>query len=212
MKKGVITAVCGKGGVGKTVVTGALVRAIAERGLRILAVDADPAMGLSFILGLHPDIKTLGNIRSELIETARTKKDPTAIADTLDYLVLEALIETQQFDFFAMGRSSSRGCFCPVNTLLKGSLKKLTANYDCILVDAEAGLEQINREVMTGVSNIVTLIDGSQRSMHSLALIREITSQMKMTARIGAVLNRWRKQENAALWSASPRQVCRCGE
>lgn len=199
MQKGKIIAVCGKGGVGKTVTSGALVRILAEMGLRVLAIDADPAMGLSFILGLMGDIRTLGSVRRDLIGTARTKQDPAAVADATDYLVLEALIEAEGFSFMAMGRSQTRGCFCPVNTLLKDSVKKLAENFDCVVVDAEAGLEQINREVMAGVSHIATLIDGSQRSMHSLELIREITSQMKMTAIVGAVVNRWREQDRGAI-------------
>ena len=59
MKKKNVIAVCGKGGVGKTVTSGALVRTLAEMGQRVLAIDADPAMELSFILGLPTDIKTI---------------------------------------------------------------------------------------------------------------------------------------------------------
>lgn len=199
MQKGRIIAVCGKGGVGKTVTSGALVRIIAEMGLKVLAIDADPAMGLSFMLGLEEDIKTLGSVRRDLIGTARSRQDPAAVADATDYLVLEALIETERFSFMAMGRSLAIGCFCPVNTLLKESVKKLAENFDCVVVDAEAGLEQINREVMAGVSHIATLIDGSQRSMHSLELIREITSQMKMAAGVGVVVNRWREHDRETI-------------
>ena len=194
-----VIAVCGKGGVGKTVTSGALVRILAEMGKQVLAIDADPGMGLSFILGLPADIKTIGGVRRDLIDKARHKKDPVAVADATDYLVLETLIETRRFSFMAMGRSMTRGCFCPINTLLKRSVKKLADHYDCVVVDAEAGLEQINREVMAGVSHIVTLVDGSQRSMHALKLIRQITSQMKMSASIGAVLNRQRKQDPGAV-------------
>jgi CO dehydrogenase maturation factor len=199
MKKKNVIAVCGKGGVGKTVTSGALVRTLAEMGQRVLAIDADPAMGLSFILGLPTDIKTIGSVRRDLVDKARSKQDPQAVADSTDYLVLETLIETRHFSFMAMGRSMTRGCFCPLNTLLKGSVKKLADHYDWVVVDAEAGLEQINREVMAGVSHIVTLIDGSQRSMHSLELICQISSQMKMAARIGAVLNRRREKAPSAV-------------
>lgn len=199
MQKGKIIAVCGKGGVGKTVTSGALVRIFTEMDLKVFAIDADPAKGLSFILGLKENIKTLGDVRCELIGTARDRQNPKAVADASDYLLLEALIETNQFSFMAMGRSQTRGCFCPVNTLLKDAVKKMATHYDCVVVDAEAGLEQINREVMAGVSHIVTLVDGSQRSIHSLELIRKITAQMHMTARVGAVLNRWRENDHAAM-------------
>ena len=50
-----IIALAGKGGVGKTSLSAAFVRLLAERrpGARILAVDADPAVGLSTALGVE---------------------------------------------------------------------------------------------------------------------------------------------------------------
>ncbi len=199
MKKGTIIAVCGKGGVGKTVTSGALVRTLSAMGHEVLAIDADPAMGLSFILGLKADIKTLASVRRDIIDQARTGNEPEEIADAMEYLVLESLIETGDFSFMAMGRSRTRGCFCPVNTLLRRSVKKMADNYDCVVVDAEAGLEQINREVLAGVSHIAAVIDGSCRSLHSLELIREMTSQMKMETAVGMVFNRFREQEHAPI-------------
>lgn len=192
MALGEVVAVCGKGGVGKTVASGTLVRVLAERGARVLAVDADPAMGLAYILGLQGDIRTLGNVREELIRSARTDKDPDGVAVSTDYLVLEALIETDIFSFLAMGRSLARGCFCPVNSLLKDSVRKLARSYDVVLVDAEAGVEQINREVMSAVDSVIVLIDGSRRSLHSMELIRQIMGDLDMKARMGVVLNRWK--------------------
>jgi CO dehydrogenase maturation factor len=43
--------VAGKGGVGKTTITGALCTALAERGVEVIAVDADGSPNLSLTLG-----------------------------------------------------------------------------------------------------------------------------------------------------------------
>ena len=50
-----IIAVAGKGGVGKTSISAAFVRLLAETypDKRILAIDADPAVGLSTALGVE---------------------------------------------------------------------------------------------------------------------------------------------------------------
>ena len=52
--KAKIIAVAGKGGVGKTSLCSAIVRQLVETypGKRILAIDADPAIGLSTALGI----------------------------------------------------------------------------------------------------------------------------------------------------------------
>jgi CO dehydrogenase maturation factor len=199
MKNARIVAVCGKGGVGKTVMSGVLVRVLSEEGARVLAVDADPAMGLSYFLGVPASIKTLGKVREDLISTARARRDPDEVAGATDYLLLEALRETEKFDFLAMGRSQTRGCFCPVNSLLKASIEKLAQNYDYVLVDAEAGVEQINREVMSDMDRIVVLVDGSQRSLRSMELIQQMAEDMHLKARVGVVMNRSKESDDNGL-------------
>jgi len=195
MKSKTVIAVCGKGGAGKTVLSGALVRVLGERSgsSSVLVVDADPAMGLSYLLGLHADVKALGNVRDELIDNARTQRNPDEIAGMIDYLLLEALYETERFSFLAMGTSRSKGCFCPLNSLLKESIRKLAQNYDVMIVDAEAGLEQIKREVMSFVDKIVVLIDNSRRSEHTMEIIMKMVADLNMKAQVGVVMNRWRE-------------------
>jgi CO dehydrogenase maturation factor len=190
-----VMAVCGKGGAGKTVLSSALVRVLGERrgGNRVLVVDADPAMGTAYLLGLPADVKSLGSVRDELIEKARNTGNPDEIVGMIDYLLLEALYETKGFSFLAMGRSRESGCFCPLNSLLKASIRKLAQNYDVVVVDAEAGLEQIKREVMSFVDKIVVLTDNSRRSEHTLEIIMKMVADLKMKAQVGVVMNRWQE-------------------
>jgi len=52
-KKTKTIALCGKGGVGKTSVSALMVKNLAKRkDLKILAIDADPAVGLCTALGI----------------------------------------------------------------------------------------------------------------------------------------------------------------
>ena len=67
-KEPVIIAVCGKGGVGKTSISALLTKFFAEQNSnKVLAIDADPAIGLSFPLGITVK-KTVDNIRNDLIK------------------------------------------------------------------------------------------------------------------------------------------------
>jgi len=75
----VIIAVCGKGGVGKTCVSALIVKMLSESlSAKILAIDADPAVGLSFPLGIKVN-KTVDDIRNDLIKRLengdRTNRD-----------------------------------------------------------------------------------------------------------------------------------------
>jgi CO dehydrogenase maturation factor len=140
-----LLAVCGKGGVGKTAFTSMMSRVLLESGKagNLLLIDADPAMGLPNALGI--DVRhTMGQVRENIIETARKgkKKETVQLVDTLDYMALEALIETDDFALLAMGRTETLGCYCPVNDLLRGAIESLSKSFDTIIIDGEAGLEQ----------------------------------------------------------------------
>lgn len=66
-----ILAVAGKGGVGKTSIAASIVRLLAENhpDSRILAIDADPAVGLSTALGIEVEI-TIDDIRKAVVAAA----------------------------------------------------------------------------------------------------------------------------------------------
>ena len=62
-------AVTGKGGVGKTTVVAGLARVFAERGQKVLAIDADPASNLALALGFSADQRLTPIVEmKELIE------------------------------------------------------------------------------------------------------------------------------------------------
>ncbi len=122
-----------------------------------------------------------------MIESARGGVDDRQfVAQQLDFMVAEALIERPDHALLAMGRSTSPGCFCSVNKLLRDSIDVLCGAFAMTLIDAEAGVEQINREVTRRTSGFVVVLDGSERAAHTLRTIRA----MAPTDRVAAVMNR----------------------
>jgi len=190
-----LVAVCGKGGTGKTVLTAMMAKALSESGkkLKILLVDGDPAMGLPSALGVNVG-KTIGEIREEVIRTARRadREETIEIADMLDYMVLDALCEMDSYSLLVMGRTESVGCFCPVNDLLRGAIETLSKSFDLILIDGEAGLEQINRKVVRRLDTLLIVTDATARGMQTAALIKKLVEVDKVIecARIGLIFNR----------------------
>ena len=73
--KAKIITVAGKGGVGKTSICASIVRLLVEKypDKKILAIDADPAVGLSVALGV--DVKlTLDDIRMSIVDSVETER------------------------------------------------------------------------------------------------------------------------------------------
>jgi CO dehydrogenase maturation factor len=190
-----LLAVCGKGGVGKTAFTAMASRVLIEGGKagRLLLIDADPAMGLPIALGLQVE-RTMGQVRESIIETAKRgkKEEKAQLVDTLDYMAFEALTETDDFALLAMGRTETLGCYCPVNDLLRGTIETLSRSFDTILIDGEAGLEQLNRQVMRGVDTLIVVSDATSRGIQTASLIRRMVEDDKVIEcdRMGLVFNR----------------------
>ncbi len=184
-----VLAVCGKGGVGKTALSALLARALIEQGRNpLLLIDADPAGGLVSAVGERV-VGTLSSARRELVTQARqaaAESDREQLAARIDYLVMQTLAERSEYALLAMGRDIEKGCFCPANTLLRSAIDVLASAYAAVLIDAEAGLEQINRQVTRRVETYLVICDGSKRSFDTLATI----AQMIETGTLAVIANR----------------------
>lgn len=188
-------AVVGKGGVGKTALAAMLTRVMLEDGGtgRLLAIDADPAQGLTNALGMRVE-RTMGQLREDLLAVARAGVEAETVetAGTIDYMVMEALAENEGLALLAMGLSESIGCFCSVNDLLRDAIKILSQMFDTIVIDGEAGLEQINRQVMGELDWLIMVSDPSARGLQTVALLKEIVEAGKVIqcAKAGVVFNK----------------------
>ena len=190
-----IVAVCGKGGTGKTVFTALMAKVLLDSGKagKLLLIDADPAMGLPLALGVNVR-RTMGQIREEIIKAAKGNKEEEKrqIADKLDYMLFEALNEIDSYALLAMGRTETLGCFCPINSVLKEAIQTLSKSFDTILIDGEAGLEQLNRQVAGRVDTLVIVSDATSRGIQTAAQVRDMVLNEKAIQcdRLGIVFNR----------------------
>lgn len=188
-----IIAVAGKGGVGKTSVSAAIVKLLvkAHPDKKILAIDADPAVGLSTALGI--DVKTtIDDIRKEIVATVEDGQTKAAIELLGDarYKIFDALVETNGFAFIAVGRPESAGCYCKINSYLKEVISLLSNEFDYVVIDGEAGIEQINRRVMEKVTHLILISDASKKGTQVISTIKSVADELVMYEKIGAVINR----------------------
>lgn len=193
-----IVAIFGKGGVGKTAVAALTARAVLESGRleTLLLVDADPLMGLASAIGVSP-LMTLGKVRDRVVDTIRGEEaGRLAVASQLDYWLFESLTEGDRYALMAMGRSrdGERGCYCPVNTLLRQAIDLVIDPFGAVLIDAEAGVEQVRREVTRRVNVALVVVDGSRRAQDTLIALRDMLPDH---TKVVAVENRCRPSDGA---------------
>lgn len=193
-KPTVVIAVCGKGGVGKTSISAMMVKILVrDRQKKILAIDADPAVGLASALGITAQ-KTVDDIRNSLVQRLEDRQagDKEELLTHLDYEMLEALTEKENLAFLAIGRPEKEGCYCQANNILKDIIASIADHFDYVVIDGEAGIEQLNRRVMEKVSHLVLVADASAKAIHVAQTIQQVARQTVEYSISGLVVNRCR--------------------
>lgn len=188
-----IIALAGKGGVGKTSISAAFVRLLMEHcpDARILAIDADPAVGLSTALGIEV-AATLDDIRKDIIASVENgaPQDAIEMLGEARFRIFDTMVERPGFSFLAIGRPETAGCYCKVNAYLKEVIHLLSSSFDYVIIDGEAGIEQINRRVMEKVTHLVLVTDPSRKGTQVIDTIKKVADDLVMYEKCGAVVNR----------------------
>ena len=196
-----IIAVAGKGGVGKTSLSAAFVRLLTEAypDKRILAIDADPAVGLSTALGVEVK-ETLDDIRKSIVASVEdgAPREAIELLSEARYRIFDTMVEEQKFSFLAIGRPETAGCYCKVNAYLKEVINLLAGDFDYVVIDGEAGIEQINRRVMEKVTHLVLITDPSRKGTQVIDTIKRVADELVMYEKCGVIINRATRPDLAA--------------
>ena len=189
-----IIAITGKGGVGKTTIAALIVDQLIRRGnTPVLAVDADPNSCLDAMLGVQVE-KSLGTIREEAREIAgKGLASGISKQQLLELKIAESLVEADNFDLIAMGRPEGPGCYCYANNVLKAALGHIAASYPWVVLDNEAGLENLSRRIVQKVDLLVLVADPSRRGLDTLLRLNTLAAEMGIEyERSAIIINRVR--------------------
>ena len=75
-------------------------------------------------------------------------------------------------------------------SLLKEVISILSKEFDYVVIDGEAGIEQINRRVMEKVTHLLLITDASKKGTQVISTIKSVADELVMYEKIGAIVNR----------------------
>ncbi|MEM4703937.1 MAG: AAA family ATPase [Candidatus Bathyarchaeia archaeon] len=178
-------AVCGKGGVGKTLIAGGLALFFAENGTKTIAIDADPSPNLALTLGLSPEKAREILPISENNELIKTKTETGfsgvyRLSFTVDDVIRNYSVETPfGVSLIVMGtvKSAGSGCTCPANAVVRSLLRHLIVERnEVVILDMEAGVEHLGRGTARHVDTMLVVSDANMKALETAKHIHELAA------------------------------------
>ena len=135
---------------------------------------------------------TIDDIRKEIVSTVQDGDTKTAmeLLGESRYRIFDAIVESNGFSFIAIGRPEAAGCYCKINTYLKEVISLVKDKFDYVVIDGEAGIEQINRRVMEKVTHLFLVTDSSKKGCQVIQTIKGVADSLVMYEKIGVIANR----------------------
>lgn len=196
-------AIAGKGGVGKTTISGTICRVLARKGEKVLAIDGDPNPNLSVVLGIDKDTPPQKSLSTDIIERVedgeswsfRVKMPFDEILDTYgqdapDDVTLLIVGKPEQ---------AGTGCMCGSHTVVRELIHSaLTSeNQAAMVVDTEASLEHMKRGTSKHVDKMYTVLEPYYRSLEAAGRFADMARELGIQ-QVEAIANKVRTEEEAA--------------
>jgi len=193
-------AVTGKGGVGKTTVVVGLARVLADRGRKVLLIDADPASNLALALGFPPDqrLTPIAEMKELIEERTEAKAGSMGgyfkLNPRVDDLPDRYSLEKDGIRLMVMGtvQKGGGGCVCPENVMVRTLVAHLLlGRNEVVILDMEAGVEHLGRATAQAVNKLIVVVEPGQRSLEVAQKIRRLAGDIGLK-NLGLVGNKIR--------------------
>ena len=179
-------AFSGKGGVGKTTLAALIIRLLAAEDQKLLAIDADSNPSLAETLGFPDPDKIIPLIQMKDLIKDRIGSDQGGLYTLTPKVddIMERFIHVHQgLKLISMGaiERGGGGCACPQNSFLKSVLGQIFSQADeTIIIDMEAGLEQLGRGTAQDVDHLLIVVDQGSGSIRTARRIYQLADELKI--------------------------------
>lgn len=194
--------ISGKGGVGKTTISGTLCRILGRKGKNVLAIDGDPNPNLSVVLGIDRDADQPPSLSTSIIERVEEGEGSWRFQLKVPFSeVLETYGQSapDNITLLIVGKpeKAGTGCMCGSHTVVRELLHAaLSSDKDQIMVlDTEASLEHMKRGTSRHVDKMYTVVEPYYRSLEAAGRFADMARQLGIK-QVEAIANKVRNKED----------------
>lgn len=176
-------AVSGKGGSGKTTVSGTLSRAFAQEGYDVLAIDDDENPNLALTLGI-PREREVPPIPGDLLKRVELPDGETELelAKSPDEIVADYGVEAPDgVKLLKMGEvdHAGSGCMCRAHSTAREVLSGVVEDRDEVTVmDMVAGVEHMGRGTAKDVDTLLVVVEPYYKSLETGRRTRDLAEEL----------------------------------
>ena len=176
-------ALCGKGGVGKSILAVILSLVFLDERYKVFAIDADPSPHLARLFGIESEIVPIAEMKELLAERAEKSGPYYTLNPKIDDLPEKFVIIKDGLRLMVLGaiRVAGGGCACPEQTVLRRLLSYLILTAkEVVIVDMEAGVEHFGRATVTPMDVILVVVQPSMGSIQTAKQIFRLAKELKL--------------------------------
>lgn len=194
-------AISGKGGVGKTTISGSLSRLLGQKGYKVLAIEGDPNPNLAVVLGLEnqepPPLKS--NLLERIEEEDGTRR--LQLSTSLDdLLATHGLAAPDNVTLLMLGKPehAGTGCMCSSHAVVREVVHTAVASSSdegITVLDMEASLEHMKRGTSKYVDSLYVVVEPYYRSLVAGQRLVELAKELGIK-QVAAIANKVRTEED----------------
>jgi CO dehydrogenase maturation factor len=178
-------AVSGKGGSGKTTVSGTLARSFAREGYDVLAIDDDENPNLALTLGV-PREQEVSPIPGDLLKRVETPEGDTELelakspGQIIDDYGTAAPDDVQLLKMGEVEHAGS-GCMCGAHATAREVLSEVVEDRDEVTVmDMVAGVEHLGRGTAQDVDTLLVVVEPYYKSLETGRRTKELADELEI--------------------------------
>jgi CO dehydrogenase maturation factor len=179
-------AVSGKGGSGKTTVSGTLSRVFAQEGYNVLALDDDENPNLAGTLGIPRD-QEVPPIPSDLLKRVETPdgERELALAKTPQEIIDDySTTAPDGVNLLKMGEvdHADSGCMCSGHATAREVLSGIVEDREEVTVmDMVAGVEHLGRGTAKDVDRLLVVVEPYYKSMETGRRTKDLAADLGLS-------------------------------